>query len=101
VQLKLPVQSAAQQDTSVDYVIISVDAKGQIFLNDSAMPSLQELSNAIAPLASREPRVQLHVRADGEAPYSAIAPVIDMAQGFGFAQISLLTEPAAIAAPKR
>jgi biopolymer transport protein ExbD len=101
VQLKLPVQSAAQQDTSVDYVIISVDAKGQIFLNDSAMPSLQDLSAQIAPLAARVPRVQLHVRADGNAPYSAIAPVIDMAQGFGFAQISLLTEPSAVAAPKR
>jgi biopolymer transport protein ExbD len=101
VQLKLPVQSAPQQDTSVDYVIISVDAKGQIFLNDNAMPSLQDLSAQIAPLAARVPRVQLHVRADGNAPYSAIAPVIDMAQGFGFAQISLLTKPSAIAAPKR
>jgi biopolymer transport protein ExbD len=101
VQLKLPVQSAPQQDTSVDYVIISVDAKGQLFLNDSAMPSLQDLSAQIAPLASRVPRVQLHVRADGDAPYSAVAPVIDMAQGFGFAQISLLTQPATVILPKR
>jgi biopolymer transport protein ExbD len=101
VQLKLPVQSATAQDITGDYVIISVDAKGQIFLNDNAMPNLQELSSAIAPLASQVPRVQLHVRADGDAPYSAIAPVIDMAQGFGFAQISLLTEPSAVAAPKR
>lgn len=101
VQLRLPVQSAPPQDTSGDYVIISIDAKGQIFLNDSAMPSLQDLSSQIAPLAARVPRVQLHVRADGNAPYSAVAPVIDMAQGFGFAQISLLTEPSAVATPKR
>jgi biopolymer transport protein ExbD len=100
VNLRLPVQSAQVQDTSGDYVIISVDAKGQVFLNDSAMASLQDLSAQIAPLASREPRVQLHVRADGDAPYSAVAPVIDMAQGFGFAQISLLTEPSAKLASK-
>jgi biopolymer transport protein ExbD len=93
VNLRLPVQSAQQQDTSSDYVIISVDAAGQLYLNDSIMPSLQDLSSKIAPLAARVPRVQLHVRADGNAPYSAVAPVIDMAQGFGFAQISLLTEP--------
>jgi biopolymer transport protein ExbD len=93
VQLKLPVQTAQQQDTSSDYVIISVDAQGRIFLNNSPMPSPQDLSAQIAPLAARLPRVQLHVRADGDAPYSAVAPVIDMAQGFGFAQISLLTEP--------
>jgi biopolymer transport protein ExbD len=101
VQLKLPVQSAQQQDTNVDYVIISVNAKGEIFLNDSAMPNLQELSNQIAPLAASVPPVQLHVRADGQAPYSAVAPVIDIAQGFGFAQVSLLTEPSAAAAQKR
>lgn len=95
LQLRLPVQNAAQQDTSRDYVIISVDAAGQLFLNDSFMPNLQELSSQIAPLAARQPRVQLHIRADGDAPYSAIAPVIDMAQGFGFAQVSLLTEPSA------
>jgi biopolymer transport protein ExbD len=101
VQLRLPVQNAPQQDTSGDYVIISVDAKGQLFLNDSFMPSLPDLSAQIAPLAARQPRVQLHVRADGDAPYSAVAPVIDMAQGLGFAQISLLTEPSAKAAPQR
>ncbi len=101
VQLRLPVQSAQQQDTSNDYVIISVDAAGQLFLNDSFMPSLQDLLVQIEPLAARQPRVQLHVRADGNAPYSAISPLIDMAQGLGFAQINLLTEPSAATVPKR
>jgi biopolymer transport protein ExbD len=92
VQLRLPVQTAQQQDTSGDYVIISIDRTGALFLNDNYMPSLQELSAQIAPNTRR---IQLHIRADGDAPYSAIAPVVDMAQGLGFAQVSLLTEPAA------
>jgi biopolymer transport protein ExbD len=99
VQLRLPVQTAQQQNTSADYVIISIDRTGAIYLNDNYMPSLQELSAQIAPVAKQ---VQLHVRADGDAPYSAIAPVVDMAQSLGFAQVSLLTEPAAKAnAPSR
>jgi biopolymer transport protein ExbD len=99
VQLRLPVQTAQQQNTSVDYVIISIDRTGAIYLNDNYMPSLQELSAQIAPVAKQ---VQLHVRADGDASYSAIAPVVDMAQSLGFAQVSLLTEPAAKAnAPSR
>jgi biopolymer transport protein ExbD len=92
VQLRLPVQTSQQQDTSGDYVIISIDRTGALFLNDNYMPSLQELSAQIAPNTQR---IQLHIRADGDAPYSAIAPVVDMAQGLGFAQVSLLTEPAA------
>jgi biopolymer transport protein ExbD len=101
VNLRLPVQNAQQQDTSGDYVIISINAAGQIFLNDNFMPDAQALSEQIAPLASRQPRVQLHIRADGDVPYSLVAPVIDMAQGFGFAQVSMLTEPSAASLPKR
>ena len=96
VQLRLPVQSATSQDTNGDYVIISIDRAGALYLNDNYMPNLQDLSAQIAPVAQREgQRIQLHIRADGDAPYSAIAPVVDMAQGLGFAQVSLLTEPAA------
>ncbi len=104
INLRLPVQTAQQQDTSGDYVIISINAAGQLFLNDFFLPDLQALSEQIAPLApgaNSRPRVQLHIRADGDAPYSAIAPVIDMAQGFGFAQVSLLAEPSTTPPPKR
>ncbi len=105
VNLRLPVQTAQQQDTSGDYVIVSINARGELFLNDSFMPDVSVLSSQIAPLASRQSRVQLHIRADGDAPYSAIAPVIDMAQGLGFAQVSLLAEPSAaiqpLASPKQ
>ncbi|NJM44315.1 MAG: biopolymer transporter ExbD [Brachymonas sp.] len=95
VQLNLPVQTAQSQDTSGDYVIISIDAQGNLFLNSTPAPSLQALSDALAVVGNQPQgtqRVQLHIRADGAAPYAAVAPVIDMAQGIGWAQVSLLTE---------
>ncbi len=92
VNVKLPVQSAQQQDTSGDYVIVSIDAAGNLFLNNDAMASVQNLSNALSVVGSNTNRIQLHIRADGQAPYSSVAPVIDMAQGLGWAQVSLLTE---------
>jgi biopolymer transport protein ExbD len=100
VNLRLPVQNAQQQDTSGDYVIISVDAAGRLYLNDDYMQDAQALAAQIEPLAARMPRVQLHIRAHGNAPYSLVSPVIELAQGFGFSQVSMLTEPAA-AAPAR
>ncbi len=101
VQVQLPVQTAQQQDTTGDYIIVSVDAAGRLFLNDAPMASVQSMSELIAPAMARSPRPQLHLRADGAAPYSAVAPVIDMAQGLGMAQVSLLTEQAQAPAPKR
>jgi biopolymer transport protein ExbD len=92
VQLKLPVQTAQQQDTSDDYVIVSVDALGRLYLNDTSVPDVASLQTALLPALARNPRPQLHIRADGDAPYLAIAPIIDLAQGMGWQQISLLTE---------
>lgn len=101
VKLQLPVQSARQQDTSVDYVIISVDAKGRIFLNDAPMPDVQTLAATLAPAMAKTPKPQLHLRADGGAPYASVSPVIDMAQSLGLAQLSLLTEQSPAAKPQR
>jgi biopolymer transport protein ExbD len=101
VPVQLPVQNASQQDTSADYVMVSMDAQGRIFINDAPLDSLQALSQALAPAMSRSPRPQLHLRADGRAPYAAVGPVIDIAQGFGLTQVSLLTEQAPPAPAQR
>ena len=92
INLKLPVQTALSQDTSGDYILISIDASGNLALNNTPASSVQELSSALSVVGSNTNRVQLHIRADGAAPYSSVAPVIDMAQGLGWAKISLLTE---------
>ena len=92
VNLKLPVQTAQSQDTSGDYLLISIDARGNLALNNTPAANVQELSSALSVVGSDTNRVQLHIRADGAAPYSSVAPVIDMAQGLGWAKISLLTE---------
>jgi biopolymer transport protein ExbD len=101
VQLQLPVQTARNQDTTGDYVIVSIDAAGRLFLNDSPVETLQTLSQALAPAMARNPRPQIHLRADGAAPYAAVGPVIDIAQGFGMSQVSLLTEQAPPAPAQR
>jgi biopolymer transport protein ExbD len=99
VQVQLPVQAAAQQDTSGDYVIVSIEANGALFLNDQPVDSVEALRLILLPAMAREPKPALHVRADGAAPYARIGPIIDMAQGLGLAQVSLLTEPPAQRVP--
>lgn len=90
VNINLPVQTAKQQDRSGDYVIISIDAAGGLYLNDQAVLDVQALAAALSVVRDTS-RVQLHIRADAMAPYSSVAPIIDMAQGMGWAQVSLLT----------
>ena len=93
VNVNLPVESAQWQDTSGDYVVISVDRVGNLYFNDAFAPDIQALSSMMEGIASRSPQPQLHIRADASAPYAYVGQVIDTAQGHGFARVSLITEP--------
>ena len=99
VSIKLPVESAQRRDTSGDYVVVSVDRVGNLYFNDSFAPDIQALSALMSAIAGRTPQPELHIRADANAPYAFVGEVIDTAQGFGFSQVSLITEPAMPVAP--
>jgi biopolymer transport protein ExbD len=73
--------------------VISIDHAGNLVANENPVADLQQLSTLIAPVATREPQPELHIRADAGVTYSAVGPVIDMAQGLGFAKVGLITEP--------
>ncbi len=94
VNVNLPVESVQWQDTSGDYVVISVDRVGNLYFNDAFAPDIQALSSMMEGIASRSLQPQLHIRADASAPYAYVGQVIDTAQGHGFARVSLITEPA-------
>ena len=91
--LNLPIESSQWRDTSGDYVVVSVDRVGNLYLNDRFAPDIQALSALIGDIASRSPQPALHIRADANAPYAFVGQVIDTAQGHGFSKVSLITEP--------
>ena len=93
VNLNLPVESSQWRDTSGDYIVVSVDKSGNLYFSDTYAPDIQALSSMVGQLASRQPKPELHIRADANAPYRFVGQVIDMAQGYGFARVNLITEP--------
>ena len=94
VNVNLPVESTQWRDTSGDYVVISVDRVGNLYFNDAFAPDIQALSSMMQSMADRNPQPELHIRADGSAPYAYVGQVIDTAQGYGFTRVNLITEPA-------
>lgn len=93
INLNLPIESSQRRDASGDYVVVSVDRAGNLYLNDRFAPDVQALSTLIGDVASRNPQPELHIRADANVPYAFVGQVIDTAQGYGFAKVSLITEP--------
>ncbi len=93
VNVNLPIESSQWRDTSGNYVVVSVDRVGNLYLNDRFAPDIQALSTLIGDIANRSPQPELHIRADANAPYAYVGQVIDTAQGYGFTTVSLITEP--------
>jgi biopolymer transport protein ExbD len=93
INVNLPMETAQRRDTSGDYVVITVDRVGNLYLNETFAPNVQALSNLISQVANRNPQPELHIRADANAPYAFVGQIIDTAQSYGFARVGLITEP--------
>ena len=70
VSLNLPKADAVAPSTPAPHITLSMDAQGQYTLNDAPV-SAEALPEQLRALA--QPDVSLHLRADRNTPYEAIA----------------------------
>jgi biopolymer transport protein TolR len=91
IKLNLPSESAAQI-TEQKTVTISVNKSGAYFLDDRAV-STKELENELRIIAQKNPKQQIHLRADVDASYGNVSKVLGMSQRLGLVNIGFITEP--------
>ena len=78
-----------------DNIIISVTARGDTFWYDLAVPERATLQERLRLAARQTPQPEVHIRADAQADYAAVAKVVLDSQQAGIARIGFLTEPPA------
>lgn len=93
VNVNLPIDTSQRLDASINDVVVSVDKSGNLYLNKTYAPDIETLSSLIKNIAGQTPQPEIHIRADANTPYAYIGQVIDTAQAYGFAHVSLMTEP--------
>ena len=98
LKLDLPKTEGAQASSAPPrFVKLSIDAKGEVFLDDKAI-SLDDLRRSLTAQASQAlaagqgelPEVQL--RADERVPYGRVVEVMGLAQQAGMHRIGFVTE---------
>lgn len=95
VDVDLPQEKAREVVSDQKPVEISIDASGQIFLGDLALPrqdfaaSMQQLATA-----SGDPeQTRIFVRADRKLDYGFVMSVITEVADAGFTKVAFLTDP--------
>jgi len=94
VTVDLPKTAAAPLNNDTEPVTVSVNAAGQIFLQDQevAMPDIVPKLQAIA---SNNPERRIFVRGDKDLSYGRIMEVMGTITQGGFTKVALLAEQAA------
>jgi biopolymer transport protein TolR len=85
VPLQLPKTEAGAMQDQKEPLTVSVRANGEIFLNETQVPSMADMSGQ----GFSKP---VYVRADGRAPYAIVAQVMAALSSSGFSSINLITD---------
>ncbi|HWQ85374.1 ExbD/TolR family protein [Brevundimonas sp.] len=95
VEVELPKTEASAVETNQEPVVVSIDRDGAIFVADSEAP-WDQLVLRVAQEGGEGARDKpVFVRADGRAPYQAVARVMARLSGAGFTKMNLITDTSA------
>jgi biopolymer transport protein ExbD len=91
LQIELPqAQPNAEQEQQPDRITVTVDAEGQLFVNDRELVNtdVETVMRALASTAGERRDLPLVISADGRAPHQAVVTVMDAASQVGLVRVS-------------
>ena len=91
VQIDLPQAKAAALTGEEDQLVIAIDKKGAIFLNDNPI-TLQELGPKLEAVTRLKPDKQVFLRADRSVPYGEVVQVMAAVKVAGVQSLGMITE---------
>jgi biopolymer transport protein TolR len=95
VEVELPQTEASSVDTESQPVTVSIKENGEIFVGDGEV-RWDQLVLRVAQEGGADAREKpIFIRADGRAPYQAVARVMARLSSEGFTKLNLITDTAA------
>ncbi len=94
VKLELPKEEVQIRVSKPENIVISVNAKGQMFMYDTPIKDIRDLTDRLKKVALMKPQPEVHIRGDLTASYDGVGRVIFACRSAGISKIAFLTEPA-------
>ena len=95
IPVTLPKERNEIRETKPENIILSVDARGNIYWNDLRMANTNALIERLKKIAVLDPQPEVQIRGDGGADYSSVGKIIYAAQRAGIAKVGFIMEPPA------
>jgi len=94
LKLELPRAEGARPSDAPAFIVVAVDAQGQLFVGDEKLDAPQ-LSARVHAAAAHDPMTEVQLRADKRVPYGKVAELIGLVQDAGLSRIGFITETTA------
>ncbi|UUX48774.1 protein TolR [Nisaea acidiphila] len=91
VPVDLPKTEAAQLTDEVEPLVVSVNAEGVIFLQETEVPR-ENLIPRLNAVTGQRPDVRIFVRGDKSIQYGTVMEVMGLISAAGFTKVALLAE---------
>ena len=92
VKVDLPRASSSPTPEKPMTLQVSINAENQIFVGSSPVDRNQ-LESRFKEAASKDPNVELHLKADKASRYESVAETMSAARRAGIAKIGFVTQP--------
>lgn len=91
VPVDLPKTKAATITDTEEPLVISVDAEGVIYVQDTPVP-LEKLAARLVAITGLNPEIRIFVRGDKSIDYGTVMTVMGSVNAAGFKKVSLLAK---------
>jgi len=91
VQVDLPKTKAQPMTQSEEPLVISIDAEGVIFIQDTSV-ELENLVPRLMAITENKPDTRIYLRGDRAIDYGRVMEVMGRVNNAGFTRVALITE---------
>ncbi len=95
VAVELPKERSEVRESKPENIVISVDARGNIFWFDARVGDADALAQRLRKIAVLTPQPEVHIRADLKAEYGSVGRIVYALQRAGIVKVGFITEPPA------
>lgn len=94
IKLNLPQASSNEVPEEVNTITVTIDARGQFFVNDKALINNQEatLIKAIKQAVGDHKNPMIVINADAKTTHQSVVTVLDVAKQLNYLRITFATE---------
>ncbi len=91
VPVDLPKTQAAQMNDSIEPLVVSVNAKGETYIQEALVP-MSAMIDRLKAITNNNPEAKIYVRGDHKIAYGKVMEVMGAIAAAGFQKVSLIAE---------